>query len=224
MLQFAKTAVPCLLASLFICSCKNDPKVSVVHQETSVDTVQNRPIPEEGTVVFQVTEGIINWAGKKSIGDGHQGTIAIEGGELLVNQNQLKSGKVTIDMFSISVANIRDAGERRDLESHLRDNDFFEAEKFPKAVFLIKEVLPSANAAFNAIVVGELTMKGKTNPVNVPVDLRIAGDKLLANSPTFPINRTQWGVNFRSGILGTTKDKLIDDNILLSLSLEARKR
>lgn len=54
--------------------------------------------------------------------------------------------------------------------------------------------------------------------------MEVNGDKLVANSPTFPINRTQWDVNFRSGILGTAKDKLIDDNILLSLELEARKK
>ena len=106
----------------------------------------------------------------------------------------------------------------------MKSEDFFGVQKFPEAVFTIGEVLPSNNAAFNWLVVGDLNMKGKSNPVNIPVKMEVNGDKLVASSPTFPINRTQWDVNFRSGILGTAKDKLIDDNILLSLELEARKK
>ncbi len=223
MLQHTISTCTSFLALLVFFSCKNDPKVAAADTAAKPDTIQEVAVPTAGAATFLVTEGTINWEGKKAMGDGHNGTINVEKGELLVNQGRLISGKVTIDMHSISVSDIKDAGERRDLESHLRDSDFFEAEKFPKAEFVIQQVLPSNNPAFNWLIVGELTMKGKTKPVNIPVTLHIEGDKLKAESPTFPINRTEWGVNFQSGILGTAKNKLINDNVMLSLTLEAKK-
>lgn len=223
MLHTARLSVASLLALIFFFSCKNDPKNQAENTTVKLDTIQEVAVSKDGAVTFRVTEGIINWEGKKSIGDGHNGTINVEQGELLVNQDRLINGKVIIDMHSIAVADIKDAGERRDLESHLRDSDFFEADKFPKAEFVINQVLPSNNPAYNWLIVGDLTMKGKTKPVNIPVTMSIEGDRLKAQSPTFPINRTEWGVNFHSGILGTTKDKLINDNVMLSLTLEAKK-
>lgn len=212
-----------LLAAVFILfSCKNDTK-QVADQKPKVDTIQVQAVPKEGAATFLVTEGTVHWIGKKTVGAPHLGTINVEKGELLVNRNTLVSGTVTLDMNSIAVSDVTDAGERRDLESHLRDADFFEVSKFPKAEFNIKEVLPSNNAAFNWLVVGDLTMKGKSNSVNIPVKLSIEGDKLRAETPSFPINRTQWGINFRSGMLGTVKDKMIDDNIILTLNLQAKR-
>ena len=223
MLHTARISVASLLALLFFYSCKNDPKDQSTNSTPKLDTIQEVAVSKVGAATFLVTGGTINWSGKKSIGDGHSGTINVEKGELLVNQNQLINGKIILDMHSITVSDIKDAGERRDLESHLRDSDFFEADKFPKAEFVISQVLPSTNPAYNWLIVGDLTMKGKTKPVNIPVTMSIEGDKLKAQSVTFPINRTEWGVNFHSGILGTAKDKLINDNVMLSLTLEAKK-
>ena len=182
-----------------------------------------QPVSREGAAVYQVTKGTVNWTGKKALGSAHEGVILVETGTLTVNQGQLIDGQLTLNMHSIAVTDIQDAGERRDLESHLKDADFFEVEKHPKAELKFKEVLPSNTPNFNAVLVASLTMKGKTNPVNIPVQLTFDGDKLTAVSPTFSINRTQWGVNFRSSLLNTAKDKLIEDNVLLSVTLEAKK-
>ncbi len=67
-------------------------------------------------------------------------------------------------------------------------------------------------------------MKGKTAPVNIPVKISFEGDVMRAESPAFPINRTQWGVNFQSGMLGTVKDKMIDDTVPLTLKVVAKRK
>lgn len=204
-------------------ACKNDPPPPappVIKPEAALVT----PVPTEGATTFKITEGTVNWSGAHTLKkDGHQGTINVEGGEILVNQGQIISGKVTLDMNSIAVSDIKDPGERRDLESHLKDSDFFETNKFPKATFSFDEVLPSTMPNFNWVLSGKLTMKGKTNPVNIPVKVSIEGDVLRAESPAFPINRTLWGVNFQSGILGTVKDKMIDDNVPLMIKVVGKK-
>lgn len=217
--------IPLAFAGLFLFSCKNDPAPQTeAAAAPKPDTVRVEPVPAEGAAPFTVTEGTVFWQGKKALGDPHNGTIKVSGGELMVNQGRLLSGKITLDMGSIAVTNLNDGGEKRDLESHLKDEDFFEVKKFPTAEFVVTEVLPSNLPAFNWVVRGDLTIKGKTNPVNIPVKMAIEGDKLEATSATFPINRTHWGINFRSGTLGTAKDKVVEDVVPLSLVLKAKRR
>jgi polyisoprenoid-binding protein YceI len=198
-----------LLLSLpifFLLCCKNDPKTEAAQAAPKIDTVRVDPVPTEGAATFKVTEGIVEWSGTKTMKKtGHQGTITVESGEMLVNQGQLLSGKVTLDMNSISVTDIKDPGERRDLESHLKDADFFEVNKFPKAEFVFTEVLPSTMPNFNWVLSGSLTMKGKTVPVNIPGQSEHRRRYAPRRIAPIPINRTQWDVNFRSGILGTAQ-------------------
>lgn len=222
---FFKNTLLFAFALIAFYSCKNDPKTEAAQAAPKLETVPIVPISTEGAVAFTVTEGLLNWSGTHTVDkSGHQGTITVESGALLVNQGQILSGKVTLDMNSISVTDIKDPGERRDLESHLKDADFFEVNKFPKAEFEINEVLPSTMPNFNWVLNGTLTMRGKTAPVNIPVKVSIEGDILRAESPAFPINRTTWGVNFHSGILGTVKDKMIDDTVPISLKIVAKRK
>jgi len=218
--------LPLVFSLLSFIACKNDPKVEAAKSATQAqEAARATTVPTDGAGAFVITEGTVNWAGSHTVAKvGHEVTINIESGELLVNQGQLLRGIVVLDMNSISVTDIKDPGERRDLESHLKDADFFEANKFPKAEFAFEEVLPSTMPNFNWVLHGNLTMKGKTNPVNIPVKISIEGDVLRAESPSFPINRTQWGVNFKSGILGTARDKMIDDMVPLSLMVVAKRK
>lgn len=217
-------AVAAALLLIALSSCKNDPKTAAANEPARPDTIRVEPVPTEGARTYEVTEGTVYWLGKKAIGESHNGTIRVSGGELSVNQGTLLSGQVRLDMNTIEVSDVQDPRERAELESHLRDTEFFDAKNFPEATFSFDESLPSKTPNFNAVVTGQLTMKGKTNAVNIPLRLEINGDELRAESPSFVINRTQWGVNFRSGVLGTAKDKLIEDVVPLSLKIKARAK
>jgi len=70
---------------------------------------------------------------------------------------------------------------------------------------------------------GDLTIKDITRSITVPINISYAGDKILASTPAFTINRTEWNLNYRSGILGTAADKLIHDEISLVVTFEADK-
>jgi len=225
MLRSAFLSLPFFSFFLFF-SCQNSPGSAVeIGGKPSVrpDTIHLENVPTEGAATYTITEGMVNWSGQPAIGSGHSGTIRVSGGQLMVNRGQLLSGVVTIDMNSITVTDLQDGGERRDLEGHLKHADFFEVEKYPTGEFKFDEILPSNLPDFNWVVSGELTLKGKSNPINIPIKMTISGDELVAESPAFQINRTQWGVNFRSGLLATPKDKLIQDMILLSLKVKGKK-
>ena len=65
-------------------------------------------------------------------------------------------------------------------------------------------------------------MKDKTFPVNIPAKITLQGGTLRAESAAFPINRTRWGVTFQSGMIGTVKDKMIDDMVPIRLKITAK--
>jgi len=215
------------LAVFAFFSCKNDPRPAPETQAAVTpkpDTLRLDPVPTEGAATFAVTEGIVNWLGKRTIGNRHTGTVKVSGGELQVNQGRLLSGKVTLDMASVAVNNMKDPGAKADLESHLKDADFFEVKKYPTGEFVFKEVLPSKLPDFNWVISGDLTLKGKTNHVNIPVKMTISDKGLTAQSVNFVINRTHWDIKFQSGLLGTAKNKIIEDIVPLSLTLKAKKK
>ncbi len=219
-----KASFACFLGVLSLFACKNDPK-PIDPNTPKIDTIRVAPVPTAGAATFAITEGTVFWAAKKATGSEHTGSVTIEnGGEFIVNQGKVLSGLASINMNTIAVTDIKDPGERRELESHLKDSDFFDVAKFPKGEIKFSEVLPSNIPEFNWVITCNLTMKGKTNPVNIPVKITVNGNELIAESPTFAINRTQWGINFQSGILGTVKDKLIEDMVRLSLKLKAKKK
>lgn len=223
-----KLTTPILWGVFALFSCENDPKPT--NPEASVttvskpDTVRVASVPTEGAATFTVREGIVNWLGKRTVGNRHTGTVKVASGELKVNQGRLLSGKITLDMHSVSVDNMKDPGAKSDLESHLKDADFFEVKKYPTGEFVFDEVLPSNMPDFNWVISGDLTLKGKTNRVNIPVKMTVTDDELKAQSANFVINRTNWGINFQSGILGTVKDKIIEDIVPLSITLTAKKK
>jgi polyisoprenoid-binding protein YceI len=186
------------------------------------DTIRLNPAPAEGAVPYTITNGTVYWSAKKAIGIAHNGEIPIASGELMVNQGQVLSGNVAFDIASIAVTNMDDPRDKATLESHLKDNDFFNVKKYPEASFNVTETLPSSQPAFNWIIRGKLNIKDQSNPVNVPVRIWITDSGLRAESVSFIINRTKWGINFRSGILGTAKDQIIEDVVTLSFKLEAK--
>lgn len=225
MSDFLKQTLLLSLCLFAFISCKNTPKTEAVQTIAKPDTIRVVQVPIEGASTFIITEGIVTWSGTKTLKkDGHQGSIDVQSGEILVNQGQIIRGNVTLDMNSLTVTDIKDPGGRRDLESHLKDDDFFEVKKYPTAEFVIEEVLPNTMPGYNWVLSGQLTMKDKTLPVNIPVKVSIVGDVLQAESASFPINRTQWGVSFHSGVLGTAKDKMIDDMVPLILRITAKKK
>ncbi|MCC6279134.1 MAG: YceI family protein [Saprospiraceae bacterium] len=203
-------------------ACKNDSAPPAPQNNPAI--AQTTPnTPPSGTITYTVTSGTVFWSGKKTIGDSHEGTITVSSGELVVTNGNLERGKIVLDMHSLAVTSIKDGGEKRDLESHLKDVDFFEVNKFPTAEFAFNEVLPSNTQDFSQVASGELTIKGKTNGLNIPVTMKVSGDELTVRSPSFSINRTKWGITFRSGMLGTVKDKLIEDTVLLTFKLTAKR-
>ena len=126
-------------------------------------------------------------------------------------------------MNSITNTDMKEGQGKEKLEGHLKAGDFFDVAKFPTGSFQITQVEPVkgiANVTHN--VTGNLTLKGVKKSVTIPATISVAGGKVTAVSPSFTIDRTEWGIQYGSGsIVGLAKDKVINDDITLVLELSA---
>lgn len=211
------------LAGLLLFSCKNEkPAPANPGEKPAAPAMSTENVladPTAGTP-FKITEGTVSWMGSTATGKQHTGTLKLGAGNIQVKDGKIVGGEIALDMASIAVTDLE--GEKKaDLESHLKDTDFFETQKFPSGSFKITEIMAGQDKNFNTILTGDLTLKGVTKSVNIPVNLKIEGKTLTASTPTFPLNRTDFGINYKSSLLEKAKDKLINDNVMVSLTLTA---
>jgi polyisoprenoid-binding protein YceI len=214
-----------VLLNICFSACKNEPKVaSPTLNLPALPAREAEPeLTLEGAIPYKVSEGIIYWQGRKTITNTfHNGEIKLAGGEIMVKEGRIVSGSIKIDMKSLTATDLSDPKEKASLEEHLKSADFFDVEKYPFAEYKIEDALPSRIPSYDRAIVGNLTIKDKSNGVNIPTKLTIDKSSLVANSLTFQISRTDWGINFGSGVIGTAKDKAIDDIILFSLKMTAK--
>ena len=164
------------------------------------------------------------WTAKK-VGGQHNGTVQLAKGTLNLNGNKLAGGSFVMDMTSIKDVDITNEGMNQKLTGHLKSEDFFSVEKNPTATFTISKVNPIAKAKAgqpNYTVTGNLTIKGITNPITFPATVKVNGDAAEALAK-IEIDRTKWDIKYRSGLIGTAADKIIDDTFTLDVKLVAGK-
>lgn len=209
------------LALGLMVSCKKNTKGDT----TKTGDAKTEAAAPSAATTFDVAEGTITWTGGKPTGDTHMGTINVSKGQLAVKDNNIASGEFTIDMNSLTNTDQEPGKGKEKLEGHLKSGDFFEVGKFPEAKFAVSSVkVGSTTADMTHEVTGNLTIKGITKSISFPVNVGIAGKSLTVQSAPFKINRTEWDVKFNSGILGTAKDMLINDDVSILISLAAKAK
>lgn len=219
-----KTTMKFLLALcsvVVLAACGNAPAGEKVEAEEAVETTTEA---SSTAISYNVdTEASqVHWIGSKPTGDQHTGLIKLNTGELLVENGTITGGTFELNMNSIAVLDEMGDKMKAKLEGHLKTGDFFEVEKFPTGKFEIASVAAlEGNEEATHSITGNLTMKDITKSVTIPVKIEMSESGLMATSPSFVINRTEWDVMYNSGVIGTVKDKLINDDVALQLSLSA---
>ncbi len=220
------------LSLLLFAACKNDPPAEAGNDaEKTLEAITTpkedmKPISSlaEASDVMELSPNtaasFIEWTGSNATGSAHSGTIKLLNGSFHIIRGNLKRGVFDIDMHSIVVTDLEGA-DKSDLENHLKDADFFDVAKYPTGQFEIAGLnLPEdGTKAITHNLKGKLTLKGVTKEVMVPVHLAVEGDNIKVTSPEFTINRTDWGIKYNSGMIGTVKDKIINDEIKLKINV-----
>jgi polyisoprenoid-binding protein YceI len=168
-------------------------------------------------------ESTVAWKGTKKAGSAHNGHISVKDGEVQVdNKGQITTGQINIDMTTITNEDLKDAEYNKKLVGHLASNDFFDTAKFPVTTFKVLSVTPVSKD--EVTVKGELTMIGKTNPIEFPAKVTV--DKgVVTGEATVKVDRTKWGLKYGSGnfFKELTADKIISDEFEMNLKLVAKK-
>ena len=162
---------------------------------------------------FDLETATIKWTGKKITSQAHSGSLKLSSASLSLDNPNKPLGMFTVGMTSLTNEDL--TGEwKQKLEGHLKSDDFFSVEKYPKATLIIKKVNSQNNNVYE--LTGDLTIKNITHPVDF--SLIIYKDK-VESKLTF--DRTKYDIQFASGsFFENLGDNLILDEITMDITLQ----
>jgi len=160
------------------------------------------------------------WKGSKLVGGSHEGKIPVQAGSFKVSDGNLTGGEFTLNVDGLTNTDLESGKGKEDLESHLKNADFFNTSEFPTASFKIlgsKALENDANGNTHQVS-GTLTIKSSSKVIDIPAKVSINGESVSFES-TFNIDRTDFGVDYGSGtkITDLAKDKIINDAVELKV-------
>ena len=141
--------------------------------------------------------------------------------------NELTGGKLVLDMTTIQPDDQDEEGNTK-LGTHLKSEDFFMVDKYPEAIFEITNVTAGVDANNKDLVMkdathtisGNLQLKETSKSITVPAKVSMSDASVTVDSE-FNIDRTQWGINYRSE--KSLGDKLIDPIMNIKIHMVANK-
>ena len=170
----------------------------------------------DGFYKIDLTSSAVKWVATKITGSTHEGTVNLSEGGLQLTDGVITAGKFTIDMTSITVTDL-DGGMKGKLEGHLKNEDFFNVEKFKTANISILSV-DGDNVKAN------LNIKGITNEVSFPVKVVLDDNGGMTATADIEIDRTKFDVRYGSNsFIDNLGDKAINDMVKFSVSLKGTK-
>lgn len=178
---------------------------------TGFTAIASNPVENDKKEV-KVSESTVTWKGYKVTGS-HYGIIDLKEGSLIFNNDVLTGGEFVVDMPTL-VSHDLEGESKGKLENHLKSDDFFGVDKHATSKLVFTEVTPDGKNSYK--VKGNLTIKGKTNPI--AFDVSVYGSKATA---TMKVDRSLYDVKFGSGsFFDNLGDKTIYDEFDLVVDLE----
>lgn len=187
------------------------PSAPANTEKESADVAKALP---DGAIALS---GSIGFVGSKVTGS-HDGIFKTWSGYMKMGET-IESSSLSFDVDVASV--VSDPNARTEwsekLDKHLRDEDFFYAEKFPKATFSSTKISAGGEAGATHTITGDLTLRGVTRPVTFPVKMSTADGQVSAKAE-FTIKRSEWGIVYKG-----KADNLIRDGVVLKVQLAGKK-
>lgn len=219
----------------------NDAEVSEAKEVEEVEASSEYAVAADQTTV--------GWIGYKPTGK-HNGTIPVSSGTISTKDGNIVGGTITLNVADIQNEDLAgDAEMQKKLLDHLKSADFFHADSFPTAEFVITSVeayepadKPEGEEQYQSeytpqsadeymvaspthVITGNLTMRGKTLSVKFPANVTMENNKIMANAK-FNIDRTDWGLMYgdEADAIDKAKDKFIYNTVNVSLNVAAEEK
>ena len=153
----------------------------------TVNAQQYKPVDEKSEVMFTV----------KNFGFNTPGSLKGLKGSIKFNPSDIVASSFNV---SVDVNTINTGVDARD--SHIKKEEYFNAEKFPLISFISTKITKSQDSY---TVTGNLTIKGVTRSISFPFTVQ-SQDNSLVFSGNFTINRKDFDVGGSSAVLSNTVD------------------
>ncbi|MGO8942504.1 MAG: YceI family protein [Syntrophobacteraceae bacterium] len=153
---------------------------------------------EDRSYTVDIERSIIEWTGRNP-NTTHYGTLRLLRGDITIRQGKL-NGTFEIDMLSLKNLNLEGSEWQPVLIAHLKSDDFFFAEKFPKARFTIdstREIGESLSEP-NFEVEGTLELRGVRNGMKFLATISNLPDGAVTAEAHFDFDRTHWKIIYGS--------------------------
>ena len=206
----------CLIIAFFLsCSNKNTDYKQGLKSSENNKGLEN--ISTEGdTLWVDASNSNLQWVGKKVTGE-HSGKVDIAGGYIVFRQDKIQSGEILVNMRTITVDDIENPKWNKKLVDHLKNDDFFNTQKFPTARI---EILDSKQTNIDNIftISANLSIRDKTNSIqfDIMLDNNFATGSLI-------VDRSEFGIKYKSAkFFDDLGDKLIYDDFNLNFSIFAK--
>lgn len=110
------------------------------------------------------------------------------------------------------------------MQKHFNSSDFLDTKSFPKAklkatITNLSEINFGVDGTYNALVEGELTIKGVTKPVKEKGTITIKGNTININSK-FNVTLADYGINFVKGKPASNIAKTVEVTVLAEYQSE----
>ena len=139
-------------------------------------------------------ESILKWKGSKPTGS-HDGVISIKEGNVTIDDFNLMSGNIVIDMSSIICTDITNKGTNEYFVKHLKNEDFFGVEMYPTASL---EIISSKLIERNKYeVLANMTIKEITNQIKF-VTVIVYDKNLATATGLLEIDRSKYNIKYKS--------------------------
>ena len=202
------------------CTSSSDKATASSEQEVAATT---------GKEYVADTTSVITWQATHKGGFAPRyGTLKPSEGTISVDNGVVTGGSFTLDIKSLLVdsTSVTEKDKKAiNLQNHLKSPDFFDAEKYPTAKFVITNVAPYDSAKATSLVEGatnlvsgNLTIKDNTLNITFPAKIVVSDSNVDINA-NFSVDRTSWGLRY--GAEGNPADWMISKDFDLGLDVKA---
>lgn len=179
------------------------------------------PIPH-GRLQIDLEASKVEWTGRNLLNK-HHGCVALKSGHLDFDQGRLTGGEIILDLTHLDCGDLAGTAYHDVLIRHLHDHDFFDVTRFPEAALSIASAAPipdSGPGALNLHLAADLTIKGRTHPIEFDAVSGLTPEGHTAAQAVFSIDRTKWGVLYGSGkFFHRLAGHLVNDEIAFEVKI-----
>jgi polyisoprenoid-binding protein YceI len=195
-------------------SCQAKEPAENESSTAPIELKKDKEVISSTKLTVDTESSSINWRGFKLAGLGeHSGNVKITSGSVSLENEEIVSGSVLIDMNTINATDLADDEELKGkLEGHLGAADFFDVSNHPTAKF---EVISADKDKIN----GQLTVRGITKEVEAKIESFTVSEAGVELKAFLVFDRQLHNVSFQMA----AGDAIISDDIEVSIHLVAKK-